>query len=165
MKPSARRARSGRQKILVIEDDPVARADLQARLEANGYVVARAADAASPLTVVNREPPDLILLALGLPAGDGYLILERLRTIEPRAAGYEVRLAEHGREAWDTLQVARIPVVICDWYMPEMDGPELCRRIRARRDQPYVYFILITSRGGREQYLAGMRAGADDFLT
>src|SRR5213080_2562524 len=82
-----------------------------------------------------------------------------------RAAGYEVRLAEHGREAWDTLQVARIPVVICDWYMPEMDGPELCRRIRARRDQPYVYFILITSRGGREQYLAGMRAGADDFLT
>src|SRR5207302_2787724 len=72
-----------------------------------------------------------------------------------RAAGYEVRLAEHGREAWDTLQVARIPVVICDWYMPEMDGPELCRRIRARRDQPYVYFILITSRGGREQYLAG----------
>jgi len=82
-----------------------------------------------------------------------------------RAAGYEVRLAEHGREAWDTLQVARIPVIICDWYMPEMDGPELCRRIRARRDQPYVYFILITSRGGREQYLAGMRAGADDFLT
>src|SRR2546429_9089822 len=81
-----------------------------------------------------------------------------------RAAGYEVRRAEHGREAWDTLQVARIPGVICDWYMPEMDGPELCRRIRARRDQPYVYFILITSRGGREQYLAGMRAGADHFL-
>ena len=82
-----------------------------------------------------------------------------------RAAGYQVSLAEHGSEAWDTLQVARIPVVISDWYMPEMDGPELCRRIRARRDQPYVYFILITSRGGKEQYLAGMRAGADDFIT
>src|SRR5947207_7045775 len=86
MKPSARRARSGRQKILVIEDDPVARADLQARLEANGYVVARAADAASALTVVNREHPDLILLDLGLPAGDGYLVLERLRKIEALAA-------------------------------------------------------------------------------
>jgi DNA-binding response OmpR family regulator len=81
MKPARRRARSGREKILVIEDDPVARADLQARLEANGYVVARAADAASALTVVNREQPDIILLDLGLPAGDGYLVLERLRKI------------------------------------------------------------------------------------
>jgi len=85
MKQSGSRGRSGRQKILVIEDDPVARADLQARLEANGYVVARAADAASALTVVNREHPDLILLDLGLPAGDGYLVLERLRKIEALA--------------------------------------------------------------------------------
>ena len=83
--PKSRRGGSGRQKILLIEDDPVARADLQARLEANGYVVARAADAASALTVVNREHPDLILLDLGLPAGDGYLVLERLRKIEALA--------------------------------------------------------------------------------
>jgi two-component system KDP operon response regulator KdpE len=80
------RRRTRRQKILVIEDDPVARADLQARLEANGYVVARAADAASALTVVNRERPDLILLDLGLPAGDGFLVFERLRKIEAFAA-------------------------------------------------------------------------------
>jgi DNA-binding response OmpR family regulator len=78
--------RSRRQKILVIEDDPVARADLEARLAASGYTVARAADAASALTVVNRERPDLILLDLGLPAGDGYLVLERLRKIEALAA-------------------------------------------------------------------------------
>jgi phosphoserine phosphatase RsbU/P len=82
-----------------------------------------------------------------------------------RAAGYEVSTAEHGREAWDALRVARIPVVISDWYMPELDGPELCRRIRARPDEPYVYFILVTARGGKEQYLAGMEAGADDFIT
>ena len=82
MKASRRRGGSGRQKILVIEDDPVARADLEARLAANGYIVARAADAASALTVVNRERPDLILLDLGLPAGDGFLVLERLRKIE-----------------------------------------------------------------------------------
>src|SRR5260370_1084228 len=61
-----------------------------------------------------------------------------------QAAGYEVTTADHGREAWDALQVARIPVVVSDWYMPEMDGPELCRRIRARPNEPYVYFILIT---------------------
>jgi len=86
MKPSRKRGRSGREKILVIEDDPVARADLEARLEASGYSVARAADAASALTVVNREQPDLILLDLGLPAGDGFLVLERLRKIEALAA-------------------------------------------------------------------------------
>ncbi len=86
MKASRRRGGSGRQKILVIEDDPVARADLEARLEANGYIVARAADAASAMTVVNRERPDLILLDLGLPAGDGFLVLERLRKIESLAA-------------------------------------------------------------------------------
>jgi len=86
MNASRRRAGSGRQKILVIEDDPVARADLEARLAANGYLVARAADAASALTVVNRERPDLILLDLGLPAGDGFLVLERLRKIEALAA-------------------------------------------------------------------------------
>src|SRR5207245_11780111 len=83
---ASRQSRRSRQKVLVIEDDPVARADLEARLEANGYIVARAADAASALTVVNRERPDLILLDLGLPAGDGFLVLERLRKIEPLAA-------------------------------------------------------------------------------
>src|SRR5206468_425013 len=69
-----------------------------------------------------------------------------------------------GREAWELLQLARIPIVISDWYMPEMDGPELCRRIRSRVREPYVYFILVTSRGGKQQYLAGMEAGADDFI-
>ena len=83
---TSRQSRGSRQKILVIEDDPVARADLQARLKAQGYTVALAADAASAMTVVNRERPDLILLDLGLPAGDGFLVLERLRKIAPLAA-------------------------------------------------------------------------------
>ena len=81
-----------------------------------------------------------------------------------KAAGYEVRGAPNGKEAWELLQLARVPIVISDWYMPEMDGPELCRRIRARTREPYVYFILVTSRGGKQQYLAGMEAGADDFI-
>ena len=80
------------------------------------------------------------------------------------AAGYTPSVATNGREAWDMLQLARIPIVISDWYMPELDGPELCRRIRARQGEPYVYFVLITSRGGKQQYLAGMEAGADDFV-
>jgi CheY-like chemotaxis protein len=81
-----------------------------------------------------------------------------------KAGGYDVKGAQNGREAWELLQLARVPIVISDWYMPEMDGPELCRRIRARRGEPYVYFILVTVRGGKQQYLAGMEAGADDFI-
>jgi phosphoserine phosphatase RsbU/P len=81
-----------------------------------------------------------------------------------QAAGYDVKSAPNGREAWELLQVARIPIVISDWYMPELDGPELCRRIRARTREPYIYFVMVTSRGGKQQYLAGMEAGADDFI-
>jgi len=80
-------------------------------------------------------------------------------------AGYAVTIAPDGLEAWEILQRERIPVVISDWYMPGLDGTELCRRIRARRQDPYVYFILVTSNGGKERFLAGMDAGADDFIT
>jgi sigma-B regulation protein RsbU (phosphoserine phosphatase) len=81
-----------------------------------------------------------------------------------RAAGYQVSVAENGRAAWDALRLSRFRVVISDWYMPELDGVELCRRVRARRNEPYVYFILVTARGGKQQYLTGMQAGADDFI-
>lgn len=80
-------------------------------------------------------------------------------------AGYAVSTAANGRDAWELLQQTRIPVVISDWYMPEVDGVELCRRLRARPGGHYVYFILITSHGGKRQYLTGMEAGADDFIT
>ena len=81
-----------------------------------------------------------------------------------KAAGYSAHVVQNGREAWDALQLARYRVVISDWYMPELDGLELCRRVRARRNEPYIYFILVTSRGGKQQYLTGMQAGADDFI-
>src|ERR1700758_3498936 len=48
-----------------------------------------------------------------------------------QAAGYSVRVVYNGREAWDALTLSRFRVVISDWYMPELDGVELCRRVRA----------------------------------
>jgi len=68
-----------KKKILIIEDDADTRLGLSVRLRANAYEVALAADSASAMTVGLREKPDLIILDLGLPAGDGYLLLERLR--------------------------------------------------------------------------------------
>jgi len=81
-----------------------------------------------------------------------------------KAAGYGPRSAVNGREAWEMLQLSPFQLVISDWYMPEMDGPELCRRIRARPNKPYVYFIMVTSSGGKQQYLAEMEAWADDVI-
>jgi len=55
--------------------------------------------------------------------------------------------------------------LISDWMMPRLDGPDLCRRIRAAGDEPYTYIILLTSRDRREDRLEALNAGADNFLT
>jgi sigma-B regulation protein RsbU (phosphoserine phosphatase) len=78
---------------------------------------------------------------------------------------YEVVTAADGAEAWEILQSADAPqLAILDWLMPEMDGVEVCRRMRQRTDAPYVYFILLTSKDRKEDILEGMDAGADDYL-
>jgi DNA-binding response OmpR family regulator len=82
-----------------------------------------------------------------------------------KGVGYEVTTAEHGGEAWADLQLSHYPIIISDWEMPEVNGPELCRRVRTRADGRYIYFILVTATGGKKRYLEGMEAGADDFIT
>ncbi|MGH7287277.1 MAG: response regulator [Myxococcota bacterium] len=79
--------------------------------------------------------------------------------------GCEVTAAENGVEAWSAFQRDEFPVVITDWMMPELDGVELVRRIRAGPRPGYVYVILLTGKGQKEDLVSGMEAGADDFLT
>jgi two-component system chemotaxis response regulator CheY len=79
--------------------------------------------------------------------------------------GYEVLVTRTGTEAWELLQKPGAPsLVISDWMMPHMDGLELCRKIRKREDSHYVYFIILTSKGRREDLVEGLEAGADDFV-
>lgn len=78
--------------------------------------------------------------------------------------GHDVTAAPDGRTAWTFFQQSPFPVVVSDWVMPEMDGPELCRRIREFDRTRYTYLILITSLDDRNHYRQGMEAGADDFL-
>ncbi len=80
--------------------------------------------------------------------------------------GYEVVVTHNGREAWQALQAEGAPrLAILDWEMPEMDGLDLCHKIRQHTEAPYTYIILLTARTRRTDLIAGMEAGADDYVT
>ena len=66
------------KKILIVEDDPDVREGMHVRLKANGYETVFAADALGALAEARKHSPDLIILDLGLPAGDGFVVMERL---------------------------------------------------------------------------------------
>ncbi len=85
------------------------------------------------------------------------------RTVE--RAGHNVDVARNGKEALEILKKGQCRLVITDWEMPELDGIELCKAIRAADFNGYVYVILLTSRGATKDIVAGLSAGADDFMT
>lgn len=78
--------------------------------------------------------------------------------------GHESILAEDGRQAWDVLQQEKPRFLITDWSMPVMDGLELTRIIRAADLPGYTYIILLTARDQSNDLVAGLEAGADDYL-
>ena len=79
---------------------------------------------------------------------------------------YQVTAVENGLDAWEILQKDDAPqLAMLDWIMPGMDGIELCRRIRGRDNGPYRYVILLTAKDHKEDVVAGLEAGADDYLT
>ena len=80
-----------------------------------------------------------------------------------RLLGHECRSACDGVEAWQTHEKEPADVIISDWQMPGMDGPELCRRTRASTRNGYTYFILMTSFDDKAHFVKGMDAGADDY--
>ena len=100
-----------------------------------------------------------ILIAEDQPVAALYIrrILEDL--------GHQAEVAPDGEAAWRILRDGEIPLLISDWMMPQLDGLELCRRLRAVRLDRYIYIILLTSLDRRDDRVKGLRAGADDFLT
>jgi two-component system, NtrC family, sensor kinase len=95
---------------------------------------------------------------------DDSLVTRRLLRSCLQKWGYEVEEAEDGAQAWEQFQHGDFPLVVTDWLMPGVDGLELIRRIRARALPGYVYIILLTAKSEREDLIAAMDAGADDFL-
>jgi len=81
-------------------------------------------------------------------------------------AGYEVTAVENGKQALEQLSKLEAPrLALLDWVMPELDGPGVCRAVRKRSEQTYVYMVLLTSKGTKEETVLGLESGADDYLT
>jgi signal transduction histidine kinase len=92
------------------------------------------------------------------------LVMRRLLRSSLQKWQYEVTEAEDGARAWELFRHEHFPLVLTDWLMPEMDGLELTRRIRACELPSYVYIILLTAKSEKEDLVTAMDAGADDFL-
>lgn len=82
-----------------------------------------------------------------------------------KKSGHEVVETINGAEAWDALrQPDAPPLVILDWMMPEVDGPEVVRRVRALQTDRPPYVIMLTTKGDKADIIAGLEAGANDYL-
>lgn len=88
------------------------------------------------------------------------MVLERLL----RRAGYVVDTATSGEEALNKITGAEYQILLTDWDMPGMDGATLCRRVRAADLPNYLYILLLTGHTSIEDVVAGLDAGADDYL-
>src|SRR5262245_43180815 len=79
---------------------------------------------------------------------------------------YRTTLVSDGVQAWESLRAAVDPTLaILDWMMPEMDGPDICRRVRQELPLANMYLLLVTARESRGDVVAGLDAGADDYIT
>jgi diguanylate cyclase (GGDEF)-like protein len=104
-------------------------------------------DAPLHLLLVEDEPTQLLLMRR---------VLQR--------AGYKVETASNGEEALGKIAGGQFQILVTDWDMPGMDGVTLCRHVRSEDLPGYLYVLLLTSHGSTESVVAGLEAGADDYI-
>ncbi len=110
------------------------------------------------VTPITADQTPKILLAEDDP------VTRMLMTRFLKKAGYEVDAVANGSEALDKMTRRYYPILITDWEMPEMDGLSLCKAVRNLQLDGYVYSLLLTARDAKEHIIAGLDAGADDYL-
>lgn len=82
------------------------------------------------------------------------------------APDYEVIVVQDGTEAWHQFQQPDAPrLAVLDWVMPGLSGPQICRKVRASESLSSTYLILLTARNNESDIIAGLSAGADDYIT
>ena len=96
---------------------------------------------------------------------DDHVVNRRLLQVLLASEGYEILEARNGAEALDLLKEATEPMVgLIDWQMPQMEGPEVCRQARLLPDLPPMFILLLTIRDSKEDIVAGLKAGANDYI-
>ncbi len=114
-----------------------------------------------PVSRTTQEhPPRRVMIAEDDP------MFRRILQSWLREWGYQATVVEDGAQAWQSLQQEPSPeLLILDWVMPEVNGLELCRRVRERGGSPYQYIILVTGKDAKQDIVTGFDAGADDYIT
>ncbi|MDP9090368.1 MAG: diguanylate cyclase [Pseudomonadota bacterium] len=110
------------------------------------------------MTPITLDASPAILLAEDDP------VTRLLMTRFLKNAGYEVDAVANGSEALDKMTSRYYPMLVTDWEMPQMDGIALCKAVRNLQLDGYVYALLLTARDAKEHIIAGLEAGADDYL-
>ncbi len=110
------------------------------------------------VTTITADSLPAILLAEDDP------VTRMLMTRFLKKAGYEVDAVGDGAEAFDRMMHRYYPILVSDWEMPGMDGVALCKAVRNMQLDGYVYALLLTARDAKEHIIAGLEAGADDYL-
>lgn len=87
-------------------------------------------------------------------------LFEKILTKE----GFDVTPAKDGHNALELFRNNFFPIVLTDWEMPGLEGPELCRAIRRESRERYVFIIMLTSKNSKDDLISGLGAGADDYL-
>lgn len=118
-----------------------------------------------PLPAVPGNPDTAAAPIRRILVADDSRMQRKILSASLRRLGYDVVEAERGDEALEKCREAAIDLVLSDWMMPGLTGVEFCRAFRALDRQSYGYFILLTSKSGKEDIAQGLDAGADDFLT
>lgn len=109
---------------------------------------------------IQLTPRPRVLLAEDEP------VTRRLLEAQLTRFGFDVISVADGTVAWELLQSPEAPsLVVLDWNMPGLDGPDVCRRLRQSTRTGYTYMLLITARNAKSDVVQGLSAGADDFVS
>jgi len=134
-------------------------------------LVPESVDNEGVLTAVNGHsiadvvPPADMIGPVPVLIADDSPVSRRIVEASLRKWGFQVISVSNGTEAWVVLQREDAPrIAILDWMMPGLSGPEVCALVRQQRKRYYTYILLLTSRHEKEDLIAGMQAGADDYL-
>jgi len=123
----------------------------------------------TPSPRIDMDDSNIFLLAEAsipcrvLIVDDDPLVVSQLSRLL-KSGGYEPHSASSGQEALSVLDTMICQIVLTDWHMPDMDGLSLCRQLRLRQTDGYTYILILTVRDSTSDVLAGLAAGADDYV-